>query len=92
MSPFKYVICDQVCNHPYLMEGTEPRNKPLEELNQLRISASGKLQLFDQMLAYLHARGHRVLVFSQFTSMLDVLEAYMLSRYSAGGPSSPSEP
>ena len=73
-----------MCNHPYLIEGTEAFNVPPEEAARLRISASGKLQLFDRMLAFLHAHGHRVLVFSQFTTMLNVLEAYMLSRYGAG--------
>ena len=45
---------------------------------QLRrlILASGKLTVVDQLLQGLKARGHRVLLFSQFTSVLDVLEDY----------------
>ena len=72
-----------MCNHPYLMEGTEPTDKPWEECAKLRISASGKLQLLDKMLTVLQQNGHRVLIFSQFTSMLDVLETYVSHRFGA---------
>ncbi|KPJ19958.1 SWI/SNF-related matrix-associated actin-dependent regulator of chromatin subfamily A containing DEAD/H box 1 [Papilio machaon] len=43
---------------------------------------SGKFQKLDEMLPRLKAEGHRVLVFSQFTMMLDILEPYLkLRRY-----------
>ncbi|XP_068633292.1 SWI/SNF-related matrix-associated actin-dependent regulator of chromatin subfamily A containing DEAD/H box 1 homolog [Battus philenor] len=43
---------------------------------------SGKFQKLDEMLPRLKADGHRVLVFSQFTMMLDILEPYLtLRRY-----------
>ncbi|XP_045536479.1 SWI/SNF-related matrix-associated actin-dependent regulator of chromatin subfamily A containing DEAD/H box 1 homolog [Papilio machaon] len=43
---------------------------------------SGKFQKLDEMLPRLQAEGHRVLVFSQFTMMLDILEPYLkLRRY-----------
>ncbi|KAM3957558.1 SWI/SNF-related, matrix-associated actin-dependent regulator of chromatin, subfamily a, containing DEAD/H box 1 [Aphomia sociella] len=41
---------------------------------------SGKFQKLDEMLPRLKADGHRVLVFSQFTMMLDVLEPYLAAR------------
>ncbi len=41
------------------------------------IQASGKLMLLDRMLAKLRAQGHRVLLFSQYVIMLDVLEDYI---------------
>ena len=54
----------QVANHPYLIEDTEPppASGPGDEerLARLRISASGKLQLLDSLLAQLQERGHRV--------------------------------
>jgi len=40
------------------------------------VKASGKLNLLDRMLPRLKADGHRVLLFSQFTSMLDILEDF----------------
>lgn len=38
---------------------------------------SGKFQELDKLLPKLKADGHRVLIFSQFTMMLDVLERYL---------------
>lgn len=40
------------------------------------VGGSGKLLMLDRMLPRLRADGHRVLLFSQFTSMLDLLEDY----------------
>ncbi|XP_053609678.1 SWI/SNF-related matrix-associated actin-dependent regulator of chromatin subfamily A containing DEAD/H box 1 homolog [Plodia interpunctella] len=44
------------------------------------ILESGKLRKLDAMLPSLKARGHRVLLFSQFVMMLDVLEPYLRAR------------
>lgn len=41
---------------------------------------SGKFQKLDEMLPNLKADGHRVLIFSQFTMMLDILEPYLTIR------------
>ncbi|KAJ0176428.1 hypothetical protein K1T71_007607 [Dendrolimus kikuchii] len=41
---------------------------------------SGKFQKLDEMLPKLKEEGHRVLVFSQFTMMLDILEPYLAAR------------
>lgn len=41
------------------------------------VAASGKFQLLDKMLAKLKEQGHRVLIFSQMTKMLDILEDYL---------------
>ncbi|XP_066218207.1 chromodomain-helicase-DNA-binding protein 1-like isoform X1 [Saccopteryx leptura] len=60
--------------HPYLFDGVEP--EPFEIGDHL-IEASGKLHLLDKLLAYLYSRGHRVLLFSQMTQMLDILQDYM---------------
>ncbi|XP_054645360.1 chromodomain-helicase-DNA-binding protein 1-like isoform X2 [Dunckerocampus dactyliophorus] len=61
-------------DHPYLFDGVEP--EPFE-MGEHLIEASGKLCLLDGMLAYLQAGGHRVLLFSQMTRMLDILQDYM---------------
>ena len=42
-----------------------------------RAASEQQLQLLDRMLEKLKADGHRVLIFSQMTSMLDVLEIYL---------------
>ncbi|XP_022381749.1 chromodomain-helicase-DNA-binding protein 1-like isoform X2 [Enhydra lutris kenyoni] len=67
-------------DHPYLFDGSlffsgvEP--EPFEIGDHL-IEASGKLHLLDKLLAFLYSRGHRVLLFSQMTQMLDILQDYM---------------
>lgn len=42
--------------------------------------ATGKLVLLDKLLPRLESRGSRVLIFSQMTRLLDVLEDYFLYR------------
>ncbi|XP_066520471.1 chromodomain-helicase-DNA-binding protein 1-like [Hoplias malabaricus] len=61
-------------NHPYLFDGVEP--EPFE-MGEHLVEASGKLSLLDTMLAYLLEGGHRVLLFSQMTRMLDILQDYL---------------
>ncbi|VFQ98361.1 unnamed protein product [Cuscuta campestris] len=67
----------KVCNHPYLIPGTEPESGSLEFLHEMRIKASAKLTLLHSMLKILHKEGHRVLIFSQMTKLLDILEDYL---------------
>jgi hypothetical protein len=70
----------KACSHPYLFPGIEP--EPFEEGEHL-VQASGKLLVLDQLLKRLHDSGHRVLLFSQMTSTLDILQDFMeLRRYS----------
>jgi len=71
----------KVCNHPYLIPGTEPHHEMPKRRAELRINASGKLHLLDRMLTRLRKDGHRVLVFSQMTTMLDVLEDYIAHKF-----------
>ena len=66
------------CNHPYLFQGVEDRN--LDPLGDHVVANCGKLVLLDKLLAKLKDRGHRVLVFSQMTALLDVLEDFMAMR------------
>ncbi|KAL1772684.1 chromodomain-helicase-DNA-binding protein 1-like isoform X1 [Sigmodon hispidus] len=61
-------------DHPYLFDGVEP--EPFE-IGEHLVEASGKLHLLDRLLAFLYSGGHRVLLFSQMTQMLDILQDYM---------------
>ncbi|XP_054904476.1 chromodomain-helicase-DNA-binding protein 1-like isoform X1 [Poeciliopsis prolifica] len=61
-------------DHPYLFDGVE--SEPFQ-IGEHLIEASGKLCLLDSILAFLHKGGHRVLLFSQMTRMLDILQDYM---------------
>lgn len=55
----------QVCCDPYLLKGVKP----------VRTMTRAKLELLRGMLPELVAEGRRVLVFSQFTGMLSLIEA-----------------
>ena len=66
------------CNHPYLFAGAEP-GPPFFTGDHL-VDNAGKMVLLDRLLPKLQARGSRVLVFSQMTRMLDILEDYCLYR------------
>jgi SNF2 family DNA or RNA helicase len=61
-------------NHPYLFPGVEP--EPFA-IGEHLVDASGKLWLLDRLLKHLKQHGHRVLLFSQMTSMLDIIQDYL---------------
>lgn len=63
----------KVCNHPYLFEGAEP--EPFETGEHI-ITNSGKMVVLDKLLTRLHQNGSRVLIFSQMSVMIDILEDY----------------
>uniref|UniRef100_A0A674H143 Chromodomain helicase DNA binding protein 3 n=2 Tax=Passeriformes TaxID=9126 RepID=A0A674H143_TAEGU len=62
------------CNHPYLFPVALPSGA--YEGGAL-IKASGKLLLLQKMLRKLKEQNHRVLIFSQMTKMLDLLEDFL---------------
>lgn len=74
------------CNHPFLLEGVELKAKKGVKLETNRdeadflAKASGKLVLLDKLLPKLQDGGHRVLIFSQFKIMLDIIEDYLSLR------------
>ncbi|KAK6804347.1 hypothetical protein RDI58_002131 [Solanum bulbocastanum] len=77
---FQVIQLRKACSHPYLFAGIEP--EPYEEGEHL-VQASGKLLILDHLLQKLHACGHRVLLFSQMTQTLDILQDYLeLRKYS----------
>lgn len=61
-------------NHPYLFEGEEDRT--LDPFGDHVIKNCGKFMLLDRLLPRLQENGHRVLIFSQMTRVLDILEDY----------------
>ena len=64
----------KVCNHPYLFDGAEP-GPPFIDGPHLWENC-GKMVLLDKLLPKLRAQGSRVLIFSQMTRCLDILEDY----------------
>lgn len=73
----------KVCCHPFLCEGIEDdiiaRNKKDEKILgelDLLVSSCGKMQLIHKLLPKLRAENRKVLIFSQFKIMLNVIEDY----------------
>ncbi|XP_063940291.1 ISWI chromatin-remodeling complex ATPase CHR11-like [Daucus carota subsp. sativus] len=66
------------CNHPYLFRGAEP-GPPYTTGDHL-VKNSGKMVLLDKLLPKLKERDSRVLIFSQMTRLLDILEDYLMYR------------
>ncbi|XP_035682460.1 SWI/SNF-related matrix-associated actin-dependent regulator of chromatin subfamily A member 5-like isoform X1 [Branchiostoma floridae] len=63
-------------NHPYLFDGAEPG--PPYTTDTHLVQNSGKMCILDKLLPRLQAEGSRVLIFSQMTRMLDILEDYCI--------------
>ncbi|KAI5572544.1 hypothetical protein BDE02_10G019000 [Populus trichocarpa] len=66
------------CNHPYLFQGAEP-GPPYSTGDHL-VTNAGKMVLLDKLLPKLKERDSRVLIFSQMTRLLDILEDYLMFR------------
>jgi ATP-dependent DNA helicase len=64
-----------VCNSPHNFFNPWPVDLGLK-VDETLVTASGKMLLLDRLLPSLFARGHKVLIFSQFTTQLDLLEDY----------------
>ncbi|KAL4962805.1 putative SNF2 family helicase/ATPase [Aspergillus stella-maris] len=66
------------CNHPYLFEGAEPG--PPYTTDEHLVDNAGKMVILDKLLGRMQAQGSRVLIFSQMSRVLDILEDYCVFR------------
>uniref|UniRef100_A0A8C2WT83 SNF2 related chromatin remodeling ATPase 5 n=1 Tax=Cyclopterus lumpus TaxID=8103 RepID=A0A8C2WT83_CYCLU len=66
------------CNHPYLFDGAEPGPPYTTDLH-LAVN-SGKMVVLEKLLPKMKQQGSRVLIFSQMTRVLDILEDYCMWR------------
>ncbi|CAD6887025.1 unnamed protein product [Tilletia laevis] len=64
----------KICCHPFLFDWPVDRDAGVKVVNEDLIHASGKMLMLNRLLDALFARGHKVLIFSQFTTMLDIME------------------
>ena len=64
--------------HPYLFPGVEDRTLP--PLGEHLVENCGKMVLLDKLLKRLQERGSRVLLFTQMTRILDIMEDYLVMR------------
>ena len=63
------------CNHPYLFDGMEP-GPPYEDGPHL-YENSMKFKVMDVLLKKIIEKGSKVLIFSQMTKLLDILDDYL---------------
>lgn len=72
----------KLANHPFLFQAIEEDCLKHWKLPQMTgrdlIRVSGKFELLDRILPKLKATGHRVLMFSQMTKLMDIMEDYFL--------------
>ncbi|KAH8656140.1 SNF2 family N-terminal domain-containing protein [Tricladium varicosporioides] len=61
------------CNSPFNFYQPWSQDHPVDESI---VRTSGKMMLLDRLLKSLFERGHKVLIFSQFQTQLDILEDY----------------
>lgn len=68
----------KVLCHPFVYsQEIEERSQNKLQLHRGLVEASSKLKLLEIMLPKLKERGHRVLIFSQFLNMLDIVEDFL---------------
>ncbi|XP_061767045.1 lymphoid-specific helicase isoform X2 [Nerophis ophidion] len=74
------MLLKRCCNHPYLVE--YPLDAATQEfkIDEQLVQSSGKFLILDRLLPALKERGHKVLIFSQMTSILDILMDYCYLR------------
>ncbi|KAG0269304.1 hypothetical protein DFQ27_003988 [Actinomortierella ambigua] len=66
------------CNHPYLFDGAEPGPPYTNDVHL--VDNAGKMAVLDKLLKRMKEQGSRVLLFSQMSRVLDILEDYCLFR------------
>ncbi|KAL4244660.1 hypothetical protein ABKN59_010304 [Abortiporus biennis] len=64
----------KVCSHPFLFDWPTDPISMQPVLNEELVVASGKMMVLERLLDELFRTGHKVLLFSQFTTMLDIIE------------------
>jgi len=74
----------KVCNSAFLVNGVETEFREQEQNSKqytnevdCLLKSSGKLVLLHKLLPKLKQEGHKVLIFSQFKVMLDIIEDYL---------------
>uniref|UniRef100_UPI00358F8B5C lymphoid-specific helicase isoform X2 n=1 Tax=Myxine glutinosa TaxID=7769 RepID=UPI00358F8B5C len=74
-----FMMLRKCCNHAYLIK--YPLNGHGQfKVDEALVRSSGKLLLLDRMLPELKRRGHKILIFSQMTKMLDILHDFFYLR------------
>lgn len=62
----------KICNHPYLFLDYLKS----EDYKDNIFRSSGKFELLDRILPKLIKTGHKILIFSQFTQLMDIMQIF----------------
>ena len=75
------------CIHPWLLNGAEDQilmevnaGDSMEKHMKAMVQSSGKMVLIDKLLTKLKMGGHKVLIFSQMTKCLDLIQEYLRAK------------
>ena len=66
----------KICNHPYLF--IDNNNEMLEKISDWIYQSSGKFEFLDRIIPKLLYFKHKILIFSQMTQLLNILEKYFM--------------
>ncbi|KAK3927754.1 Lymphocyte-specific helicase [Frankliniella fusca] len=69
-----------ICSHPYTVSYPVMPGTRWFQIDERVVERSGKMKILDAMLKRLKSNGHKVLIFSVFTKMLDVIEDFVEMR------------
>ena len=64
----------KICNHPYLF--LDYHNPMYEHIDDVIFKSSGKFELLDRIIPKLLNCGHKILIFSQMTHLMDILQLF----------------
>lgn len=64
----------KICNHPYLF--LDYTNPLFENIDDMVFKTSGKFELLDRIIPKLLMCGHKILIFSQMTQLMDILQLF----------------
>lgn len=70
----------KICNHPFVFDEVEDITNPSRITNDLIWRTSGKFELLDRILPKFKASGHRILIFFQMTSVMNIFEDFLRLR------------
>lgn len=62
----------KICNHPYLFLSGYSDDFLMSNISK----CSGKFELLDRILPKLTSNGHKILIFSQMTQLMDIMQYY----------------
>lgn len=74
------VMLKKIVNHPYLIKKPVLPGSNMMRIDEKLVTSSGKLIILDGLLKRLKRKGHKVLLFSTMTQLLDIIEEFLIMR------------